>query len=464
MDPIERMRRWTERERIFRGVSHLVVAVSGGPDSVAALLTLNALREQHAFSLAVAHFDHQLRPDSGDDLAFVRDLCEQLGVKCLTGEGDVASAAAEGGRGIEETARLLRYQFLAFAAERERAEAVATGHTTDDQAETVLQRIVRGSGVRGIRGMLPESPLPGAPAIRLVRPLLPLTRSDTVAICEAEGVVPREDPTNATLGPLRNRIRHEVLPGLRALNPSVDEALIGLAESARELFTDVERAADLAQPEDRGFGGSVFALDDLRALPNEALSLVVEREAAFLKLEVEVNRTQLRNLGDVIAAGEGAVALGEVEAEASSGSLRVGRPAEPVEPFDPVVLNVPGATLAGGWRIEVATAPFPAGDGVPVAADGRDGALRARPLEPGDRIVRNGIERKVSTALKNERIPLWRRRTLVAIAGRARVAAVLGEGVAIGADAGASDDALYVRAVSVAPSAAPGIVLPDSGA
>ena len=150
-----RVRRFAERERLFRRVQKVAVAVSGGADSVAALLILRELREAFGFELLAVHFDHQLRPGSRDDLERVREICGGLGVEFVSGEGDVARASREARAGIEETARRMRYQFLAFVAGKEQAGCIATGHTRDDQVETVLMRFLRGSGVRGLRGMLP---------------------------------------------------------------------------------------------------------------------------------------------------------------------------------------------------------------------------------------------------------------------------------------------------------------------
>ncbi|MGH2608902.1 MAG: tRNA lysidine(34) synthetase TilS, partial [Tepidiformaceae bacterium] len=182
---------------MFRGSRKVLAAVSGGPDSVALLLLLLDLRERFGFEVVAVHFDHQLRPNSRRDLEWVRDLCGGLGVPFFSGEGDVALAAAEQGAGIEDAARRMRYGFLAFVAGKEAADTIATGHTADDQVETVLMRIIRGSGVRGIRGMLPVGEVPGGRgAQRLVRPLLELRRADTLAICQAAGVAPLHDPSN----------------------------------------------------------------------------------------------------------------------------------------------------------------------------------------------------------------------------------------------------------------------------
>ena len=446
--PPERVRRFAERERLFRRLEKLVVAVSGGPDSVAALLLLHELGQEAGFEVVAAHFDHKLRPDATADREFVTDLCERLGVPCMTGEGDVGLASAEMRTGIEETARRMRYQFLAFAAERQGAGAVATGHTADDHVETVLHHLLRGSGVRGMRGMLPSAPLPGMPSLRLIRPLLPLARADTVAVCEAAGIDYRRDETNDELGATRNRIRHVVLPGLREENPAVDDAILGLAESARDLFRTVERSADSAQPRDRTPGSVVFELDMVRSLGSEARLLVLERESTFLKAGVDANRTRLRNLDAVLDRGSGQVAFGGLTVAVSAGLVRLsaGGEGERPEPFPEQFVNLPGITRAGERVLQAATDPFPDSDppAAAVPADRIEGALRLRPLAPGDRMQYHGFRRKVSGILKRARVPAWDRGDLVALAGKEDVVAILGGSVAI-SDGGEDDDCYYFR-------------------
>jgi tRNA(Ile)-lysidine synthase len=437
--------RFATQEKLFRRTKRILAAVSGGPDSVALLLLLLELRGRFGFDVVACHFDHQLRDESAADLARVRELCAFLGVECLSGEGDVRSVARQQRLGIEETARRMRYQFLGFVAGKELADCVATGHTADDQAETVLMRVLRGSGVRGIRGMLPVSPLPESGAQRLIRPLLPLTRAQTRAICDEAGVAVIEDPSNDDPAYLRNRLRHEVLPVLRFVNPSLNDALVGLAASAREVFANVDQHAMSVQPTERGPIGAMFPLAALRELENEALTMVVEREAAFYSLEPEPNRTRLSNLRRVLTAGTGSVAFGGgCVVEASSGRVRVGPPLEPVEPFPQQLLNVPGVTLAGPWRVTVTTDAVPLQGAVTlsVPSTGLQGALRVRPLQPGDRIRLGRRDRRVSDVLADRRVPIWERANLVAIADSQRVIALVGAFGAISDPAGA--DPLHV--------------------
>jgi tRNA(Ile)-lysidine synthase len=438
--------KFAERERMFRGSRKVMAAVSGGPDSVAMLLVLLDLRERFGFELAAAHFDHQLRPNSRRDLEWVRDLCKTLEVPFFSGEGDVALAAADQGTGIEDAARGMRYGFLAFVAGKEGADAIATGHTADDQAETVLMRIIRGSGVRGIRGMLAVSDAPGGGAQRLVRPLLELRRGDTLAICQAAGIAPLHDASNDDSRYTRNHIRHETLAALRAVNPDVRDALLGLAASAREVFEGVEKQSFAVQPIERLPIGAIFDAAKLAGLQSEALTLVVEREAAFFKREPEVNRTRVENLRSVLTSGTGEVAFGDIVVEVSCGQARLGPPLLEGESFEGKVLNVPGVTIAGPWRVTVATDALPvvAGAGYArVDSSAMRGAFRVRPLVPGDRILYHGMERKVSDLLVNEKVPAWERLGLIAIADSERVHAIIGASKEIGAED--SESALYIK-------------------
>jgi tRNA(Ile)-lysidine synthase len=197
----------------------LVLAVSGGTDSTALCLTLADLRDEFGIVLHVAHFDHRSRPRAAAaDAAFVAEIANHIGAPVRVGRADAAPKN-------EDDARNARYEFLRRVARDLGATAIATGHTRDDQAETVLLHITRGSGLAGLAGMRPERE-------GIVRPLLTLSRTDTVAVCAAGGITPREDPTNRSLRFARNRIRHRVLPELLKLNPEVTSAIARLADAA----------------------------------------------------------------------------------------------------------------------------------------------------------------------------------------------------------------------------------------
>ncbi len=200
----------------------IIVAVSGGADSLCLLGTLH----EQGYPLIVAHFDHQLRPDSADDAKFVEEIAAQYELTFIFGSGDVETYAKEHKQTIEEAARNSRYHFFFMQARQHKAQAVAVGHTADDQVETILMHFLRGAGLSGLKGIQPQIILPAFDTeIPLVRPILHLWRSDTEAWCAAQNLTPREDPTNASQIYFRNRLRHTLIPELERYNPRFREVL-----------------------------------------------------------------------------------------------------------------------------------------------------------------------------------------------------------------------------------------------
>lgn len=430
-----------------------MVALSGGPDSVATLLVLESLRERLEFELLAIHFDHQLRPESPADLEWCRELCRAREIPFFSGEGDVGERAMASGIGIEAAARQMRYQFIGFVAGKERVERVVTGHTADDQAETILMRVLRGSGVRGIRGMLPLAPLPGSPGLTLIRPLLQVSRAQTVAICEEAGIQPRVDASNTDIAYQRNRVRAEILPMLRDVAPGVDRALIGLGESAREAFTPIEKESMGVQPVERGAIGAIFRLKPLAALPSEALTMLIEREATFFKLPTVINRTRIKNLRAVLRKGSGEVSLGDVVVEVSCGMVRLGPPLawNDAGIADSKVLNVPGSTKLGEWRVDVTPNPPADAPGAWTAAldmTATKGVLRLRTAAPGD-VIRSGVgHKKLGEWLIDRKIPAWKRHGMVVIADSGGIHAIVGMPPLGGVPA--EENAFYLKGTRVA--------------
>lgn len=212
-----------------------VVAVSGGADSVA---LLRVLLDASRAPLVVAHFHHGLRgAEADDDAAFVRELAGALGCRFELGSADVRAA----GGNLEATARRLRYEWLAEVADATGAAWVATGHTADDQAGTVIHRLVRGTGLRGLRGIAGVRRLGMS---FLVRPLLTITRLDVLAYLAELGQPFRTDSSNAEPRHTRNRIRAEVLPLLTTINPDAVSALVRAAGHAHVAFDLIDRLAD----------------------------------------------------------------------------------------------------------------------------------------------------------------------------------------------------------------------------
>jgi tRNA(Ile)-lysidine synthase len=234
--------------------SGIVVAVSGGPDSVALLRAVVAVRPPET-PVVIAHLNHQLRGSASDaDEAFVAELHETLrssAVACLSLRSeriDMAAARQQEGGNLEATARATRYNWLTAVAREIGAHWVATGHTANDQAETVLHRLLRGAGLQGLRGIASQRPL--CDGVAVVRPLLHVTRAEVMAYLQELGQDHREDETNADTRLTRNRIRHELLPLLAAsYNPAIVEVLGRLAEQADEAHRQEEADARALQAE-----------------------------------------------------------------------------------------------------------------------------------------------------------------------------------------------------------------------
>jgi tRNA(Ile)-lysidine synthase len=274
---IDEVRRFFQRQGI--SPAGVVVAVSGGPDSVALLLALIRLYPEWSATLPdkpqgpllVAHLNHKLRGTESDaDEQFVRNLhasllsrsagrlelrCESIDIRCHVQE-------ARGN--LESVARRIRYDWLAKIADEAGIRFVATGHTADDQAETVLFRLFRGTGVKGLSGIAKRRGL--RPGVDLIRPLLGATRKEVLEYLEGEGQTYRLDRSNSDLRYTRNRIRHELIPQLaRQYNPAIVSILGRVAEQAAEIFQNRESLVrELLNEIERPRAGSLVILDRTR--------------------------------------------------------------------------------------------------------------------------------------------------------------------------------------------------------
>ena len=222
-----------------------VAGVSGGADSVALLLALDELIKANKLSIriVVAHLDHRLRKESGDDARWVKELATRMGHEVSTKRVQVKSFARRGGDNLEQAARLARYKWFGELAQKRGAGFVLTAHTMDDQAETVLLNLLRGSGADGMSGIEPVRPLNATGKTMLARPLLAwASRRDTEGFCRSHGVDFRHDEMNEDEAFARVRVRRQLLPMMRSFNPRITEALARTAE----LLRDDSRALDSA--------------------------------------------------------------------------------------------------------------------------------------------------------------------------------------------------------------------------
>lgn len=212
----------------------VLAAVSGGPDSVALAHWLSVQARRKGLRVELFHVNHGLRGRAAArDAESVRALGKALGLRASVVSADVKGAARRRGLGLEDAGRRERYRLLAARARRGGFGAVATGHQLDDQAETVLLHLLRGTSLEGLGGIPPRRAL--APGVELVRPLLPLTRAEVLEYLAAHGLTWREDATNADPRFARNWVRAEVLPLLESRAPGVKERLAGIAEKVRNV-------------------------------------------------------------------------------------------------------------------------------------------------------------------------------------------------------------------------------------
>lgn len=226
--------------------STIVVAVSGGPDSLCLLHVLRDLAPRWRLRLHVAHLDHQLRPESADDARFVAELAAAWNLPVTIGQADVARIANERHTGIEATARDERLRFLIDTARQVGAAAIALGHTADDQAETVILRLLRGAGPSGLAAMRPKRPADATidANLTLIRPLLQTNRSEVEAYCRAHALTPRYDSTNSQPIYLRNSVRGYILPLLKTYNAHI---IATLGRTARVCADEDDLLADLTE-------------------------------------------------------------------------------------------------------------------------------------------------------------------------------------------------------------------------
>lgn len=321
----------------------ILVAVSGGPDSIALLHLLRALH----YDIVVAHLDHLTRNgESTEDAAFVEKLARGLNLPFVSEQRSVESNAAGSRESFEQTARMARYVFFGNVAHAHDCSAIATGHNADDVAETVLWRMLRGTSVDGIAGIPPVRLLDGA---RIVRPLIACTRNEIEDYLSSEAIPFRTDSSNEDRRFLRNRIRHELLPLLqREYNPKVNEALVRLAALARD---DATVMAELLEPfldaceTDDGIDRKQFAEapNASEALQRRAIHTFAQRhgiDPSFERTEAARHFILSGRTGAQLDLGGGAI----INTRTSTRFLRADGPEQSVE------LSVPGETIAFGMR------------------------------------------------------------------------------------------------------------------
>lgn len=452
----EKAKKAIQREKMIEAGDLVIVAVSGGPDSLALLDILNRLREEKEpeFSLYVAHLNHGLRGKSAEeDARFVRQEAKRMGLPCTVGEVDAEAFKKRRGLSLEDAARRLRYRFLQQLAKRIGAASVALGHNRDDQVETVLLNFLRGTGLSGLSGMKIKRTM-GQEGLLLIRPLLEAGKEEIYSYCRERGLNPRLDETNVSLRYVRNKIRLELLPYLeREYNPGLRQNLIRLSQmvSQDQDYLEGRASERLSQ--------LIFKEDDC-GLVLDGEALVVEHQA----LRGRILRQAIARLMGMIPREIGHDHIRSIIKLCQEGSphgmlhlpcgLKVSRSygnltlffKEPLKPrvFTPIAFKVPGKINLPGTELvleaeirlaEKLTWP-PDGKrvayldydrvlrlaGKEVAGEGEDEQLflKVRGRQPGDSFYPLGApgRKKIKSFFIDQKVPLQEREfTPLVVAG-----------------------------------------------
>jgi tRNA(Ile)-lysidine synthase len=278
---------------ILRAGDAVVIGVSGGPDSLTLLHLFMRSRETSGWRPYVLHLNHQIRGSEAEaDARFVASIAAEWGIPCRIEQANVPAIAAKSKLSLEEAARQARYAALAQEAERVGASVIAVGHNADDQAETVLMHLLRGSGSAGLRGMLPLTVLSeaqGTAPLYLIRPLLGITRAAIEAYCMEQGLSPRIDRSNLDTTYLRNRLRHEIIPLLKTTSPNLITLLGHTASVIASEYEVVQAQAEEAwrsivrEESDRRV---CLALEEWRRLPLALQRATIRRAVGLLRVHL----------------------------------------------------------------------------------------------------------------------------------------------------------------------------------
>lgn len=360
-----------KRYQLFRPKEKIVLGVSGGPDSVALLLLLNQINQRYrpSWRLIVAHLNHQLRGGAAlRDERFVKALAKRLRLGCHIEKSPIRQLV-EKGNSLEAVAREARYAFLARVARAVGARTIAVGHTLDDQVETVLMRLIRGCGLRGLSGILPKRRIFHGSALNLVRPLINLKHNELIDYLKTQQQRYRIDATNLSLRTgLRNRIRLAMFPYLEGYNPRIKENLFQVAQIAQTTQRYLETEAKKWCP----VKGNLISLKYFSKIPQAlkvpVLELIIKRVKGNLKRITSYHYQTVCDLADEVAAKK-SIAHNEkrldlpdnLRVKIGDGLIRFSRATSDIRrdlPSSlriPEEITVPGKTRSLKYRIEIET-------------------------------------------------------------------------------------------------------------
>jgi len=358
-----RVLRFIQEHHLVSGGQPLLVAVSGGPDSVCLLHILVELQDELGVRLHVAHLNHQLRGAEAEaDAQYVSDIASRLGIPATVEPRDVKGYQAQQHISLEEAAREVRYTFLAQVAESIGAGQVVVGHTIDDHVETILMHLIRGTGTRGLRGLQPMVTWQfSGRSLTVVRPLLEVSREETASYCQHYQLMPRIDASNRSLSLLRNKIRHRLLPLLRSYNPRIAEALLRTARIAEDDLAFLDREVSRIWSEVAQSQENVITLDKERflglspALQRHLLRSSIEKLLGNLK---DIEARHIEEIMDALTkpAGKRLNLPGGLIFSVEYSKYLIGSDPAALSPFPKLeaefTLKLPGETRLPGWHIE----------------------------------------------------------------------------------------------------------------
>lgn len=440
----------------------LVVAVSGGPDSLALLYALHHLQDELGISLHGAHLNHSLRANASDaDSDFVTHTFEKLGIPYTIEKADVECFRQAHRMSIEEAAREVRYAFLAKVAREHKAEALALGHTSDDQAETVLMHIIRGSGLTGLKGMEAYSKRNiGGSELAMARPLIDVSRQGTTEYCKAQDLTPRRDESNQSMEYRRNRIRLELLPLLEEYNPAIREALIRLSHTASQDVTYLEEQVAGIWPQivQESSGSIQINREAFGELPLAIQASLLRRAVLAVKGNLnELEQSHIQDMARLMTgpAGRSLNLPGSLRFTVGYTDATIGNANLDACPL-PLLegkhkLNIPGQTVLDGWTITAKIVDSEKAEPKPDAQEliallGYEGIgdeLHVRSRIPGDRFQPLGMthSKKLQDFMVDEKIPRsWRDRVPLVVSPKG-IAWVVGWRIAEWARAEADNSA-----------------------
>ena len=398
----------------------VLVAVSGGPDSVALLHILYRLRLEWDLHLGVAHFDHGLRGEaSAEDARFVAGLARDLDLPLHGGEGDVRGLAQAKKISLQMAARQLRLDFLHQVRSDHAYERVALGHTADDQVELFFLRLLRGAGTEGLKGMWPCTPA------GLVRPLLAVGKEVLLAWLQQEKLPHREDLSNLSRRYLRNRVRLDLVPQLqRDYNPRLKTAvwrLMSILQEDERLLAETTEAALNTVAHWIAPDWAALSIPGLLALSPGLQARLIRRILGSFLSHQEVTSSQVKNLTD-LAQGErsgGAMIFGNCQVARAGQELHFFPPLPPPpEPYATPLAELGTVISPDGWRLESRDLSEPRTGGRPASPtlawldyDRISFPLTLRPALPGDRFWPEGARgtKKMQDFLVDAKIPRWLR-------------------------------------------------------